>query len=88
MKHFVYVLWSDKLNKRYIGMTDNIDRRVSQHNSGGNQSTKNGRPWIIIFTESFEAKTEAASREKYLKLGIGREWLDKNYPHFSRRRRA
>ncbi|NMB82415.1 MAG: GIY-YIG nuclease family protein, partial [Ignavibacteria bacterium] len=52
----VYILRSDKDKKRYIGFTDNLDRRISEHNSGRVVSTKNRRPLNLIYTEQFENK--------------------------------
>jgi putative endonuclease len=74
---FVYVLLSQKANRRYVGMCGDLDKRLSQHNGGYNKSTKAYRPWIRVYSESFETRVEARNREKYLKSGIGREYLDK-----------
>ncbi|MBS3946272.1 MAG: GIY-YIG nuclease family protein [Melioribacter sp.] len=71
----VYILRSLKDNKRYIGFTDNLDRRVSEHNSGRVTSTKNRRPLILIYTEQFEGKNEAMKREKFFKSHQGRNFL-------------
>ena len=76
---FVYVLYSVKFNRRYVGMTNNIDRRLNEHNNGRQRSTKAFKPWIIIHSEQFETRLEARKREVYLKSGIGREWLNKNF---------
>jgi len=74
---FVYVLYSEKAKRRYVGMSGDPDRRLLEHNGGHTQSTKAYRPWIKVYTESFETLIEAGNREKYLKSGIGREFLDK-----------
>jgi len=74
---FIYVLWSDKLKKRYIGCTDNLDKRLKEHNRGCNKFTKGGIPWVFIYQEEFINKKEALKREKYVKSGVGRSWLDK-----------
>ena len=74
----VYVLKSDKDNSLYIGLTNNLERRISDHNKGNNRSTKSKIPYQLIFTESFESYLEARKREKYLKSGIGRERIKKS----------
>ncbi len=74
---FVYVLLSQKTNRRYTGMSNDPEKRLLQHNGGYTKSTKSYRPWVIVYTESFETLLEARNREKYLKSGIGREYLDK-----------
>jgi putative endonuclease len=73
--YYVYVQWSSKLNKRYVGTTNNVEKRLNEHNRGCNKFTKSGIPWILVFHE--ESRTEALKREKFLKSGQGRAWLDK-----------
>ncbi len=77
--YFIYVLWSEKLQKRYVGSTQNITKRLNEHNRGCNKFTKGGMPWVIIYTEEFLLKHEALSREKFLKSGQGRSWLDEKF---------
>jgi putative endonuclease len=75
---FVYALWSEKLYKRYVGVTENVDARLKQHNLGNNRFTSGGIPWVLYYTESYTTRTEALKRERFLKSGVGRAWLDKN----------
>ena len=82
--YYSYVIWSNKLLKRYIGSTQNIEKRLNQHNSGKTPFTLRGIPWILIYSESFETKDEAIRREKFLKSGIGRKWLDEKFPQYRR----
>lgn len=63
--YYVYVLWSDKLKKRYIGATDKIIRRLNEHNRRNNKYTKGGIPRRMIYKEEFVTKTEALKREKF-----------------------
>ncbi|MDD8019173.1 MAG: GIY-YIG nuclease family protein [Bacteroidota bacterium] len=76
--HNIYVLWSDKLQKRYVGSCRNITERLQQHNSGQSKFTKGGIPWKLIYIEKFSNNTDARKRELFLKSGVGRNWLDKN----------
>jgi putative endonuclease len=78
--HYIYVLWSSKLNKRYVGSTEEVGKRFDEHNRGCNKFTKGGIPWLVIYQEKFSTKTEALKREKFLKSGQGRAWLDKQLP--------
>jgi len=75
MKFIVYVLRSEKDSKRYIGVTSDLNRRLSEHNRGKVASTRNRKPLKLIYTEEFISKKEAMSREKFFKTGKGREWL-------------
>jgi putative endonuclease len=74
--YFVYVLKSKVDNKRYIGFTDNLERRLSEHNSGKVVSTRNRKPLELIYTEQFENKSEAMNREIFFKSHPGRNYLD------------
>lgn len=71
------MLYSDKLNKRYVGSTGDISKRLNEHNSGKSKFTKSGLPWKLIYSESFSTNSEARSRELFLKSGVGRKFLDK-----------
>jgi putative endonuclease len=74
--YFVYVLFSEKLNKRYVGSTKDVDKRLTEHNLGKSKFTKSGIPWILIYQESYNTNSEARKRELFLKSSIGRKYLD------------
>ena len=78
MSYTVYIIKSSKDNKRYIGCTKNILRRLDEHNNDLVKSTRNRRPLELIYTEGFENKSDAIARERFFKTGKGREYLDKN----------
>lgn len=59
----------------YKGSTDNLERRVEQHNLGHSRWTKNKGPWRLVYREEYELKSEALKREKFFKSGIGRSFL-------------
>ena len=80
MKYFVYVLRSKKDENFYIGLTKNVDRRLKEHNSGYEKSTKSRRPFEVILQEEFPDRISARKREKYFKLGCGREYLKIDIP--------
>ena len=73
----VYVIQSEVYNRRYTGMTQDVEKRVAEHNDGKTKSTKGFRPWKLIYQEEVGERAEARKRELYLKSGIGRELLDK-----------
>ena len=72
---FVYVLFSHKDKKRYIGYTSNLGRRISEHQSGLVLSTKNRHPLELIYIETFDNKADAMAREKFFKTHAGRNFL-------------
>ena len=72
----VYVLYSEKYNKIYIGYTSNLEERFKSHNELATKGwTVKFRPWKIVHQEIFENKADAMRREKQLKTGQGREWI-------------
>jgi len=72
---FTYVLESKIDGRLYKGLTQNLDQRIIEHNSGKNKSTKAFRPWKLVYFEAFETRLEARIREKYFKTGSGRKFL-------------
>ena len=66
--HYLYVLINTSPKPRhYIGITDDLAKRLSIHNSGAVRSTKPYRPWKIGYTEEYSTRTEARKRELFLK---------------------
>ena len=80
----VYVLWSEKLRKRYVGSTANLTKRIKEHNGGQAPFTSRGVPWSLLHHEEYETQQEARKRERFLKSGVGRKWLDGNDEFFRR----
>ena len=75
--YYVYVIKS-KEGFIYKGMTDNLERRLVEHNNKTLSFwTKRGTDWKLIYKEEFDNKTEALKREKWLKMGVGRDYLKK-----------
>ena len=73
-KGFVYVLrCSDQ--RLYTGSTRDLQKRLEAHSMGKVRTTKNRRPFQLLYTEEFDDYSEARRREHYLKSGTGREWL-------------
>jgi len=74
--YYVYILYSHKLNKKYIGFTEDLKNRLKEHNSGdGSIFTKKGRPWKLVYYQAFLNKKDAQNEELFLKTGQGRERL-------------
>ncbi len=73
--YFVYVLKSLRFKKSYVGFTNNIERRLTEHNSGKQYYTKRYMPWVIIHKECYDTKEVAVRREKFLKTASGRRFL-------------
>ena len=70
----VYVLYSKKYKKVYIGFTSNLQERFKSHNELATKGwTVKFRPWDLVFIEEFQTKSEALKREKNLKGAKGRD---------------
>jgi putative endonuclease len=81
MEFVVYILFSAKFNKHYIGYTSDLISRFNSHNVFAKKGfTIRYRPWKVIYVEFFNSKKEAMMREKFLKTGIGRKYI-KTLPH-------
>jgi putative endonuclease len=74
---YCYVLRSQKTGRRYVGSCENLTERVRRHNAGDSKATKHGVPWILVHSESFGTRAEAAQRERYYKTGRGRDELER-----------
>lgn len=72
----VYVLYSFRANRLYIGETSNLIARFHSHNVLSNKGyTVRHRPWLVIHLEFYPNKIEARKREQALKSGRGRAWI-------------
>ena len=81
---YVYILQSEKDSNFYTGMTENLSRRLQEHNAGHTKSTSYHAPYKLVYSEEFETRTEARAREKFLKTGSGREFRDSILKHIPR----
>ena len=67
MKHYVYMIYSEKAKIIYKGYSLNPIERLRQHNNNESKFTSNKGEWKLIFVQEFETKTQALKREKQLK---------------------
>ena len=76
MSYYVYILFSSKSDHYYIGSSSDPEKRLLRHNAGATTSTKHGRPWQIVYTETLGSETEAIRRELYLKSLKSRVFIE------------
>ena len=73
---YVYILESQKNKKLYKGITNDLNRRIEEHNLGkGGEYTRKNKPYKLIFYEAYIEKADALKAEKFFKSGYGREVL-------------
>jgi len=77
MVYFVYILQSDLDDSYYIGYTSDLERRLIDHNDGRSRYTSKKVPWKLVYTESYNSKSEALKRERFLKKQRNREFYRK-----------
>lgn len=75
--YYTYVLESLRNGRFYTGSTDNLDKRLTEHNSGKSKYTRLTKPFKLVFFEKYHTRKEAVRRELYFKTGKGREELEK-----------
>lgn len=63
----VYILKSIEYEKYYIGYTEDIEKRLKEHNRGKTKSTKAYKPYKIVHTEQYGNKSDAYKREREIK---------------------
>lgn len=75
MSYTVYAIKSLHRNYIYVGLTSNLNERLRRHNQGLEKTTKPYAPFVLIYSEEAVDRPSARIREKYLKSGIGKQFL-------------
>ena len=72
----IYILYSVKYDRFYIGQCEDVDKRLMRHNNKGVPSTKPYVPWQLVYTETFTSRSEATYREKEIKNKKSRKYIE------------
>ncbi len=75
--YFIYIIYSERADKYYIGQTDNVEKRLLEHNSVHKGFTSQAEDWILKFYEEFNTRQEALKREKQIKSWKSRKLIEK-----------
>ena len=75
----LYVLRSIENRRRYVGITDNLARRLTEHRRSSSTVGRQLGPFTLIHTEEYADYVRARVRERFLKTGKGREWLEQQF---------
>jgi len=81
-KYFTYIIESETNHRWYIGHTNNINRRLDEHSSGQNISTRGKGPWKLIFLRDFDSNLKATRFELELKRLKNKKFIKKEYSEF------
>lgn len=80
---YVYLLECQKDKSWYVGYSEDLKKRIRDHQSGnGCRTTSMKKDWSLIYYESYQNKADALGREKFLKGGSGRAYLKKQLRHY------
>jgi putative endonuclease len=71
----LYILYSKSIDSYYVGYTNSIDRRLSEHNRKKGKFTDRGIPWEIVYSENLKSKKEAMAREMFIKSKKSRSFI-------------
>ena len=73
--YFVYAIKSQKYHRIYVGMSENPEQRLKEHNASDAKSTRYYKPWTLVYKKFIGSRVEARKEEKRLKSGSGKEFL-------------
>ena len=76
MPFIVYILYSSMLDQYYIGHIADIDDRLFRHTNSGSKSTKKANDWKLVYTETFQSKSEAVRRKLEIKNKKSRKYIE------------
>ena len=79
---YVYILESLKDGNHYAGCTNDLKRRIKEHNNKLSQSTKGRAPFKLIYYEAYFNRKDAEEREKFFKTGWGKQYIKKSLKHY------
>lgn len=76
--YITYILYSQRINKFYTGQTQDIVRRLEEHNRGKTSFMAIGMPWVILYSKAFKSRQEAVNLEMIIKKRGAARFLDDN----------
>ncbi len=74
--YYVYIIYSTRLNRYYVGHSINLEDRLSQHNTGMSKFTSKASDWQLKYFESFATRDEAFTREREIKGKKSRKYIE------------
>ena len=80
--YYTYIIESETTKSWYYGHSENVKRRLDDHNQNRNKSTSNKGPWKLIFVRSFETKLEANRFELLLKKLRNKNYVNEKYSKY------
>jgi len=72
----VYILYSEHINRYYIGQTENLEERLQSHLLGISGFTSTAKDWVVAYTETFATREQAIKRENEIKRKKSRKYIE------------
>jgi len=82
MWYYIYALYDPKQNRFYIGFSEDLNRRISEHKSGKIKTTSKMSSLELVYYEACLSKKDAMKREKELKTGFGRGYIKRRLTNY------
>jgi len=76
MPFYAYILRSQSTGRFYTGHTENLTKRIYEHNHQRTRSIKNRGPWELFYSEVFTTRSEASRRERQIKSMKSRHYIE------------
>jgi putative endonuclease len=73
---YLYIIYSAKLDRYYVGYTADIEVRIVQHNSGLSSFTSKANDWKLVYKEQYPNREEAHKRELEIKSKKSRKYIE------------
>jgi len=74
--YFVYIIYSLKSDRYYVGQSIDVESRLSSHNNGISKYTSVADDWEIVYTEAYPSRSEAIGRERQIKRMKSRKYIE------------
>ena len=74
--YYLYIIYSKKLNRYYVGHSIDLTIRLSQHNNGLSSFTSKASDWVLVFQQEFTSREEAHKRELEIKRKKSRKYIE------------
>ncbi|MFI5056680.1 MAG: GIY-YIG nuclease family protein [Candidatus Acidiferrales bacterium] len=76
MPFHTYILRSESTGQFYVGHTENLTKRIFEHNNNRTASIKNRGPWKLFYSEVFDTRNDAARRERQIKSMKSKKYIE------------
>ena len=77
MPFYTYIIYSASLDQYYTGHSEILEERLFRHTNSGSKATKKVHDWKLVYTESFETRSEAYRREMEIKKKKSRQYIER-----------